>query len=250
MDKTTFFKDIGFNEYESKALASFVKLKSATPKQIYQDSLVPQNKLYQIIKNFEKMGIVAIIPGEGKHYKLINFKTFINHKIKEKEENLKQLKQSSRDLESVKEKEEQFIFSLIKGQQAIMNKIAEHNPNVKHEILGVQRNWKVWGEGLRVMQNAIKKGVKVKVIGMINSETEKRAKEWKTVGCKVKAYNNKFGEYPLRFTIFDNKEARITIGKPEIPSPEDYITMWTTSRPLIAILRKQFLDMWKESKSF
>jgi hypothetical protein len=131
-----------------------------------------------------------------------------------------------------------------------MNKLAENNPKVKKEILSVQRNWKVWGEGLRAMQETIKKGVKVKIIGEINQETKKRAQEWKQVGCKIKAYNKKFGEYPLRFSIFDNKEARITIGKPEIQNPEDYITIWTTSQPFIAILRKQFIEMWTESEKF
>ncbi len=250
MDKTTFLQHLGFSEYESKALASFIKLNSATPKQISEDSNVPQNKLYQIIKSFEKLGVLASLPSETKKYKLINFKTFINSRIKEKENHLKQLKQSSKNLESIEQKEQEFVFSLIQGQSAIMNKLAEHNPKVRHEILGVQRNWKVWAGGLRAMQNTIKKGIKVKIIGAINPETQKRAEEWKALGCKIRAYNSKFGEHPLRFTIFDSKEARITIGKPEIPNPEDYVTIWTTSKPLIAILRKQFLDMWKESERF
>lgn len=250
MDKTTFFQQLGFSEYESKALASFIKLKSGTPKQINEDSNVPQNKLYQIIKKFENLGILSIIPGETKRYKLINIQTFIRNKIKEKENQIKQLKQSSKNLESINEKEQEFVFQLIKGQRTIMNKLAEHNIKVKKEILGVQRNWKVWGEGLRAMQKTIRKGVKVKIIGTINPETQKRAKEWKSIGCEVHAYNTKFGEHPLRFTIFDNKEARITIGKPEIANPEEYITIWTTSKPLIATLKKQFTDMWKNSKKF
>jgi len=250
MEKIEFLKSLGFSEYESKTLVSFIKLKSATAKEIYHDSQVPQNKFYQIAKNFEKLGILSLIPGESKKYRLINLQTFIKNKIKEKENNLKQLKSTSKNFEQIKDKEEQFIFSLIKGQKTIMDKIAEHNPKVKHEILGVQRNWKIWGEGLRNMQRAIKKGVKVKMIGIINEETRKRAEEWKSLGCKIRAYNIKFGEYPLRFTIFDNKEARITIGKPEITNPEDYLTIWTTSKPLIAVLRKQFLEMWEESKKF
>lgn len=131
-----------------------------------------------------------------------------------------------------------------------MDKLAENNANVKKEILAVQRNWKLWGEGLREIEKTIKRGVDVKFIGVINKETEGRAKEWKKTGAKIKIYNEKFGKYPLRYSIFDNKEARITIGKPEIPDPENYVTIWTTSKPLINILRKQFLEMWKESKNF
>ena len=78
----------------------------------------------------------------------------------------------------------------------------------------------------------------------------KLEKEWKKTGAKIKIYNEKFGEYPLRFGVFDEKEARITIGKPEIPDSQNYVTIWTKSKPLINILRKQFLEMWKECEKF
>jgi len=250
MEKADFFKSLGFNEYESRALTSFVNLKSASPKQISQDSGVPQNKLYNILKDFEKKGILSVIPSETKRYELINLKTFIENTLSEKQKRLNELKKISNKIEILKESPKDFIFGLIKGQRAIMNKLAEKNLNVKKEILGVQRNWKIWGEGLRNMQRIIKKGVKVKMIGVINNETKKRAKEWRKIGCEIRAYNLKFGENPLRFSIFDNKEARITIGKPEIQNPEDYITIWTNSKPLIFILRKQFFEMWKQSEKF
>ena len=248
MDKELFFRNLGLTAYEAKVLASFARLKKANAKELNLDSEVPTNKIYRIIKNFEALGILETIPSETKTYKLLNLKTFVSNKIKEKENILAQIKKTSKNLETPNQDE--FVFSLIRGQRAIMNKLAEHNPTVKKEILGVQRNWKVWGKGLREMQKTVKKGVDVKIIGMINEETKARALEWKKTGAKVKAYNEKYGPYPLRFTIFDNKEARITIGKPEIQDPKNYITVWTKSKPLIAILRTQFLDMWKNSIPF
>jgi len=132
-----------------------------------------------------------------------------------------------------------------------MNKLTEANKNVKKEILGVQRNWKIWGEGLRQMEKSVKRGVDVKFIGVINNKNVDKVKEWRKTGCKIRGFNkNKFGDYPLRFSIFDNKIARITIGKPEIQNPKDYITIWTDSKALINMLRKQFLEMWKESEKF
>jgi len=250
MEKSEFFKSLGFSEYEAKALSSLTKLKAASVKEISFDSGVPQNKLYEILKKFEKQGILASVPSETKKYQIINFKTFIDKKIKEKEKILQELKQTSKNIDKIQEKEQEFVFSLIRGQRAIMNKLSEQNKIVKKEILGVQRNWKYWGEGIRAMEKAIKRGVKVRMIGIINEETKNRAKEWKKIGCEIKIYNKKFGDYPLRFTIFDNKEARITIGKPEIPNAEDYITIWTKSKPLIKMLKNQFNQMWKECKHF
>jgi len=250
MNKQEFFKSLGFTRYEANILLSLIRLKVATPKEISLNSGVPQNKLYQILSKFENEGILSQIPSDVKKYKLISFKSFIDSKIDEKEKNIKELKNNFKKIGEIDENEEEFIFSLIKGQKGIMNKLAEKNLEVKKEILGVQRNWKIWGTGLDNMKRAIKKGVDVNMIGEINKETKERALEWRKIGCKVREYNQKFGQFPLRFTIFDNKEARITIGKPEISDPKDYITIWTKSKPLINILRAQFMNMWENSKKF
>lgn len=250
MEKQEFFSELGFNGYESKVLSSFTLLKKASPKELSRASKVPQNKLYSILSKMKALGLLAEIPNENKKYKLINLNTFVKEKLKEKQAKLKQLEISSKILEQLKDKQENFSFQVIMGQKAIMDKLAEHNLKVKREILGVQRNWKYWGEGIRAMQSAIKNGVKVKFIGEINEENKSRVNEWKEIGCKIKHYNKKFGENPLRFSIFDNKKARITIGKPEIQNPEDYITIWTDSKPLVNMLKNQFMQMWKESKSF
>jgi sugar-specific transcriptional regulator TrmB len=250
MDKLEFFKSLDFTEYESKVLASLLRIKIGTTKQINFDSGVPQNKIYRVLDKFHNSGLVEIIPGKLKKYKLINLKVFVHQKLKEKGNKLKETKRISKELNNLKDPDETNLFSIIKSQKAIMNKLAENNSKAKKEIFGVQRNWKVWGSGLREIQNAVKRGVDVKFIGIVDSETKKRVLEWKKTGAKIKIYNKKFGHYPLRFSIFDSKGARVTIGKPEITKPENYITVWTKSKPLINILRKQFLDMWKECEKF
>lgn len=247
MDKIKFFRSLGLTEYESKIIASLINSKEASARQMSEVSHVPQNKVYPIIKKFISLGVLAESP--DKKYRLINVRAFVEERLSEREHELENMKNSFEEVELDNQSEEA-SFEIIKGQKAVMNKIVEINENVKKEILGVQRSWKVWGSGLRVMEKLMKDKVEVKMIGLINGETKGKAAEWKDIGCKIKAYNKKFGEFPLRFTIFDNKLARITLGKPEIPDPKDYITIITTSKPLITILRKQFLEMWKESKSF
>ncbi len=250
MDRILFFKDLGFTDYEAKILASLVKLKMAMPKEISLDSGVPQNKLYAILRRFENEGIISLVSVEPKKYRLISIDGLVKEKLKEKEEKIKELKEGFRNIEETRDDGGQFVFSLIKGQRAIMNKLAELNKNARKEIIGVQRNWKYWGEGIREMEKSVKRGVNVKLIGVINSETAKRAEEWKKSGCKIKAYDKKFGKYPMRFSVFDRKYARITIGKPEIKESKDYITILTDSKPLVNMLRNQFLQMWKECEKF
>jgi len=246
MDKIDFFRDLGFTEYESRILASLVKLKTADVKEISLDSGVPRNKLYAIIRKFESEGLISLVSVEPKKYRFTNVNSLVKEKLKQREEKLKKLKERFRNIEAMGDKEEQFVFSLIKGQRAIMNKLVELNKNARKEILGVQRNWKYWGEGVREMEKSVKRGVDVRLIGVVNKETENRVGEWKQAGCKIKVYNQKFGKYPLRFSVFDRKYARITIGKPEIKESKDYITILTDSKPLVNMLRNQFFQMWKE----
>ncbi|MBD3252304.1 hypothetical protein GF386_01080, partial [Candidatus Pacearchaeota archaeon] len=214
MNKLGFFRSIDFTEYESKAIVSLLKLGAATPKQIYIDSQVPQNKLYNILRKFTGLGIISQIPSEPKKYKLANLETLIENKIKQKEDLLRSLKENSKKIKQ--NLDTGFIFSLIKSQQAIMDQLAENNPKVKKEIFGVQGRWRLWAKGLRQLQVSVKKGVDVRIIGVIDDETKKRAIEWKKIGCKIRYWNRKFGEFPPRFTVFDNKQARITFGRPEI----------------------------------
>ncbi|MBT4175189.1 hypothetical protein HOC80_05310 [archaeon] len=249
MNKQEFFESLGFSKYETKAIISLIKLKVANSKEISFDSGVPQNKLYEILRSFEKKGLLAKVPLDVKTYRLINLKTYVDKRLKEKEDNLKSLKSESKHINEQGD-EGHFIFSLIRGQKTIMNKLAENNIKTEKEILGVQRSWKVWGKGIEAMKEAVKNGVKVKLIGEINESTKERAMEWKKIGCEIRGYNKKYGEFPLRFGIFDKKEARITIGKPEIEDRKNYITIWTKSQPLVNVLHEQFMAMWKNSKKF
>jgi sugar-specific transcriptional regulator TrmB len=249
MDKSEFFRDLGFGEYESKLLSSFVKLKTAEVKELSLDSGVPRNKLYSIVKKLEDDGVIGLVSVEPKKYKLINLDGFVEEKIREKEEKLKKLKKRFENIDKI-EVDEKFVFSLIKGQKTIMNKIVEINKVATKEIFGVQRNWKYWGEGIRMMEKVVKRGVDVRLIGLVNEETIERVNEWKKTGAKIRVFDKKFGEYPLRFSVFDSKYARITIGKPEIKDSKDYITIWSDSKPLVRMLRNQFLEMWKQSEIF
>jgi len=246
MEKQELLANLGFSKYEVKVIITMLKLGVVAPKEISFDSGVPQNKIYGLLLKFETQGLIEQLMTDPKSYKIINFQSFVDAKIQSKNEVLKEMKKASKNINE--SGDNNFIFSLIKGQKAIMNKMAEQNLKVKKEILVVNRNWKFWSKGIRAMETSVNNGIDVRLIGVVNPETIEKVKVWKKIGCNIRAYDNSLGEYPLRFTIYDNNEARITLGKPEISNPKDYITIWTKSKPLINILRSQFMNMWKNCK--
>ncbi|PIN78602.1 hypothetical protein COV16_05750 [Candidatus Woesearchaeota archaeon CG10_big_fil_rev_8_21_14_0_10_34_8] len=71
-------------------------------------------------------------------------------------------------------------------------------------------------------------------------------KQWKNVGVKIKYYP-KNEQKSIRFSTFDNKVCRITIGSPEIINEDDYLSFWIESPAFASLLKDQFLDMWKKA---
>lgn len=72
---------------------------------------------------------------------------------------------------------------------------------------------------------------------------------WVNAGAKLRVFNKeKFGPQIPRITIFDSEIARLTIGEPEIPKDENYLTLWTESKSFALILKQQFNNMWKNSE--
>jgi hypothetical protein len=56
------------------------------------------------------------------------------------------------------------------------------------------------------------------------------------------------GPLGSRYTVLDGKRVRLTIGSPEIDSPEDYLSIWCESKGLATTLRTHFLTAWRKAK--
>ena len=95
---------------------------------------MPQNKLYDILKKFENNGILSLVSIEPKKYSLTNLNLLVKERLKEKKKKIKELTDFSKVLKHSKEEEENFVFTLIKGQKATMNKLVELNKNAKKEV--------------------------------------------------------------------------------------------------------------------
>ena len=64
---------------------------------------------------------------------------------------------------------------------------------------------------------------------------------------KIKFYPND-EQKSVRFSTFDGKVCRVTIGKPEISKEENYLSIWMESPAFASLLKDQFLEMWKNSR--
>ena len=244
MDQIKLLQKLGMTEYEARAYLSLAKLGPSTVREIVLDSKLPRNKTYESLQKLEQKNKVIFLPVSPRKYKINNPEIF--------KEEIKELNNSVDSLikliEQPKITEFKDLFWIIKGKKAIEEKLATQNTKAKREILACNKLSKILYKNIRTMEDAIKKGVKVKIICTFDKNKIKSYKEWLSTGAKIRVFNEKmFGPLLPRITIIDGEIARLTIGEPEVKE-EDYLTLWTESKAFAQMLKNHFINMWKNSE--
>ena len=245
MDQLKLLRKLGLTEYESRAYLSLARLGPSTVKEIVLDSKLPRNKAYESLQKLEEKNKVISLPVSPRKYKITDPESF-------KEETLdltKSVDSLIKLIEQPKTNEFRDLFWIIKGQKAIQEKLAAHNAKAKKEILTCNRLSRILYKNIRVMKESVDRGIKVKMICVFDKNKVQIYNAWLKTGAKIRVFNEKlFGPLLPRMCVFDGTIARLTIGKPEIKNPEDYITIWTESKAFSQMLRSHFLNMWKNSE--
>jgi sugar-specific transcriptional regulator TrmB len=230
----------GFNVYESKILFSLARLKSATAKEIKEDSLVPVNKVYEILEDFQRRSIVQLLPEKPKKYSLINLKQVLKGRLEEKKKSLDKVGKDIEDLFNNLSSSNVYeqTFWVMEGVDSMVNKIVETLEKVNDESIGFIDVWVARPENLEIVKKCIKRGVKFYFIGDINDETKPYAKKFAKLGVKIR-------HYPIQgagYSIFDKKYVQLRITEKKV------IIMWVENAQFANILRQHFFEIWKQAK--
>lgn len=245
MDQIKLLQKLGMTEYEARAYFSLSKLGPSIVKEIVLDSNLPRNKAYEALQRLEQKNKILSLPVSPRKYKINNPEVF-KEEIKELNESVDLL---IKLIEQPKTTEFKDLFWIIKGKKAIEEKLALHNTKAKQEILGCNKLSKILYKNIRTMKEAVDKGISVKMICTFDKSKTKIYKEWLKTGAKLRVFNDKkFGPLLPRITIFDGEIARLTIGKPEVNTEENYLTLWTESKAFSQMLKNHFMNMWKNSE--
>ncbi|MFC1723571.1 TrmB family transcriptional regulator [Nanoarchaeota archaeon] len=243
MDQIKLLQRLGFTEYEARAYLSLAKLGPSAVREIVLDSKLPRNKAYEALQRLEEKRKVISLPVSPKKFKILD-----PDQLKEE---VKDLTGSVNDLIKLvhqpKVKEFKDLFWILQGRKAIWEKLAMQNKKARKEILTCNGVPVPVPKNQRVLRETCERGVKVKMIVPAGA-SQKGIDYWKKTGAEIRLFNEKkYGPLLPRICIFDNEVARLTIGKPEVPKSEDYITIWTESKAFAQMLRNHFMNMWKNS---
>ena len=252
MEPETVLRKIGFAEYEIKCYLSLVALKTGTVGQVSKDSGVPRNKAYDVLEKMKNKGLLMELPTKPKKFKILSLDRLRGIVEDEKTKIVSIEKDTDELISSLgKFSVEKFqdLVWVIRGQKNIIQKIGDEMNNVKKESLACTRSSIYYGPELRNTKKAIDRGVKVKIIVALDKNNLDKIKKWADIGVEFRVYDEKkFGSYGTRFSTFDDRACRLTIGKPEVKSAEDYISIWSESPSLVNLFRRQFYHMWGQCK--
>ncbi|MBI2572268.1 hypothetical protein HYV86_00245 [Candidatus Woesearchaeota archaeon] len=249
MEIKTLLKEFGFTEYDARVYMALATLHNAKASDIAKQSNLPTNKVYESLIRLASQGFISIIDLTPRQYKIVGLEKF-REIMESRKQHLDQLGQGLNQLQqeiATKSITSQDIALVLKGKEHIVRKLNEITPLSKKYAYSCVGRLIYHPASVRVVSQAIKRGVDVRFLVQYHPEAESEITKWSAVGVKIR-YRPTKDQESIRFSTIDDKYARITFGAPEITKHENYISFWLESPAFSSLLKDQFLTMWRKAK--
>jgi len=264
-------KECGLTFYESKAYITLLKLKVATAEQISEFANIPLPRVYDTLVQLQKKGFVLISKTRPKRFRPNKPKSalenLINSRKKDFEEDIKDMEKNIKKIantlskipgEKLEERKIREIWSTEKRKNIVFI-LNEQKEMAKKEILIFSGDFSWIREAVKIIRQAIRKGVKIRAI-----VHEPQTKEWsKNIEFAKKIGINVRGGYKglMRGHVIDNKTVSIAIkrrsdterveagdGKPGSDLFHKYELVTSNNPILVKIIKENFEFWWKTLK--
>jgi sugar-specific transcriptional regulator TrmB len=248
MEAGEILKLFGFSEYEIRVYTVLLFNQKAGANEISKETGIPQTKVYQIIKKLADRGFIAILPGHPIRFEVVPPKNAFSSVIEELEDKRKKLMEAIQSLqenyELSKTKEEEVVSFL--DWNSFGKKIEELNKKAEKEIDIFSRFKYPKGAWFESLEKTIKRGIKIKVVGVVNDKSKELAAfSYKKIGCEVRKLPITY-ESTLSFGIFDLSSVNLTIESEK--DPTNFICLLLENKGIVRVFKSFFDSMWKEGK--
>jgi sugar-specific transcriptional regulator TrmB len=227
-EKLRVLRALGLTEYEAKAYAALVSVKSAVPREVAGLAGIPYPSAYDALEKLVKSGWVEVAQGRPRRYRARSPKSILKESVGAVERVFAELEKT---YESSMEKAEkpEIIYTIV-GRVGVIKKIQEVLSRARKEVITVLPYHEELASSLnQVFDPLVKKGVRVRLI----TESKTRLE-----GVEIRLRK------PILAVdvLVDEKEA--ILGLP------DYSACGWVQNPAIAKHFKEFLELlWKSSKA-
>jgi sugar-specific transcriptional regulator TrmB len=253
-DVIKFLQGLGMSEYEAKTYATLSVAGQMKAGEISKESGVPQSKIYWVLEDLIGKQLVEVSEGKPKEYRAVPSDIGLRRIIEEKEKNIisvkSSLKEVSQYLKPVKGSETTTGIWTVRGRNWIefFNKASEMIEKSKKYVYGVTRDFSRSARLSQVIDLALKKGVKIRVLGMeeINEDNFFKAKWFVEHGAELRIIDTNI--HP-RIVIMDGKEVLLRLDhnhdkKKDFP----FSSIWSEDPGLVKVFDTYVKNIWENAK--
>ncbi len=253
-----FLKSCGLTIYESNAYFALLSIGKGKALEISSISGIPQSKIYSILEMLVDKNLAEVSTGRPKEYKAVEPRTALRNLIKWKEEHLLNIKTKLNSVEKLlyemyKSNNDKVITGVwnIKTNKwmEFFNKVSEMLDKSKNYVYAITRDYSKTSKLIQSAKAAIKRGVRIMVIGMEspNKDNITKIKIYKKVGVVLRYLNTPLSFHP-RIVVVDGKEAIIRLDSD--PSKREgflFNAVWTQDPSMVLIFDNYLKSLWERS---
>lgn len=240
MDFITALHKLNFSENTAKILDVLKDGKYKSASEISTIANIPRTKVYVNLKDLLLEKYITETEDNPKKYCITNLQNL--------QEELSEIQKTI--FKETSQLVPQSQVQVIQGREGIINWLQNEMVNLRkydYSCTVLDRDFPdvVWRRFKRITN----KGVTFKFLTYYNKEYEWLYKKWNAAGVEVRFFDpTKEIKILPRFSVMDNNRYRLTIGNPDVPSEDMYISFAGNDKTTIEKLKKYFLLLWKNAK--
>lgn len=246
---SSFFEKIGLTEYEAKTLTALFRLKESEVPEISRIAQVPKTRVYDVLENLTRRGLIIEIYGRPKKYKVVDVHSAFDELIQAKKTEVAELEKQAIELkESFKEnggmaEEAKEKVMKVKDRADFMKILAQEIGSAQKQVIALTQ----LGPENELIKESIRKAhennVEVKLISKINASTKKICREYYDMGVGLRDY-----EHGLNAFVIDGKKVVMALTDFSEEKPEYHFTIWKDHPHMARALQSYFNECWKAGK--
>lgn len=248
------FEKLGLREYEAKVYMTLSVIGPCRAGVLSRESNVPQSKIYTVLEDLIDKQLVEIMEGRPREFKAVPPETALKNLFGSKEKELFSIKNQisiiSDYLKPVNTEEVAGGIWTIKGRNWIefFNRASEMLERSKKYVYGVSRDFSRSAKLVESAEGAIKRGVKIRLIGMerINESNYFKAKWYHDRGVELRIFETNI--HP-RIVLSDGKEVLLRLDhNPKKRKGFRFSSVWSQDASLVKVMDRYVKNLWESAK--
>lgn len=253
-DVIKFLQGIGLTEYEAKTYSVLSVSGPMKAGNVSKQSGVPQSKVYWVLDELIAKQLAEVAEGKPKEYRAVPPDIALKRLVEEKQRSINsvktELKQVSDYLKPIKGGETMSGIWTIRGRKWVefFNKASEMMGRSRKYVYGVTRDFSRSAKLTEMIDAAVRRGVKVRILGMqnINEENYFKAKWYLEHGAELKILDTKL--HP-RIVIVDGKEVLLRLDYDNARREGfPFSSVWSEDPGLVKVFDTYVRGIWEKAK--